>query len=240
MIRGCSVLLAVALLAGCTTAPDDDLFQLPLGDAFMRLQMADLAGFKAVESCGAPLSIATDPIAPDRIRWRLASGISDVATVTVQLTAEGDDATRVAIDIPPTAQQQPFVVRGIALPRPVVQQPLRPAVQELVAAALQQRPFDPSHLPQGGDDACAQQRASSADASPPAQGAVPAQNSPPSPAAAVIGQPDSSAFAPTPPQPVTQGGTDPAAPSPPQPAVTFDAGSGGAGDPAAAGNEGGN
>jgi hypothetical protein len=154
------LLLAALLLSGCEAKLDPEVYPLTPTDAIARLQKADIAGFQQAETCGLPIAITPAP-APNGIRWRVANGLAEVASFTVRLAPEGDAATRSVIELPADLQGGEIYSGAQHYDHPALQQPLRPALAELVNSAMEQRPFDSTRIPtpQSSDDACAQQRA---------------------------------------------------------------------------------
>ena len=149
------VLGMTVLLAACGSAPG--VYDLPLPEALARLERADTDAFRMARQCGILIHFKASQPKDNAITWHVTSSGSEVLSFTVRLTAEGD-GTRAAIEVPADPKGGEMYSGAQFYPRPAVRQPLRPAIQELVASALEQRPFNPQDLG-STDSVCNVQRA---------------------------------------------------------------------------------
>jgi hypothetical protein len=215
-------LIPILALAGCGQAPVEDVRDLTPAEAMARLAHADTAGFLAATRCGEPLTITVDHSDAKVLRWRVATDSGwDSASFGVRFEPVGRGIQAV-VDLPQDPQGGEIYAAGKVYPKPMFEQPLRPAVAELVDSALDQRGFDATRLVEGRDagSACTQARQLAM--------ATPASPAAPKPAAQVQASfGDASASG----APANFG--DPqlaAAPHQPMPTITF-GGSGGNGGP---------
>lgn len=154
------ITLAAGLLHGCGEK-EPGVYALPLAEAFVRLEKADIDGFRKARQCGILIHFAAENAGENAIAWQVTSSRLPVARFTVTLTAEGA-GTRAAIAVPPSPKGGGEIYDGDEFyPRPALNQPLRPAVQELIDAAMEQRPYDVWRIPEprNTDKVCSIQRA---------------------------------------------------------------------------------
>jgi hypothetical protein len=143
------------LLAACGNQPGT--YDVPLAEALVRLEKADLDGFRMARQCGILIHLRAGSPKDDAITWHVTSSGQEVLSFTVRLVAEGS-GTRAAIDIPADPKGGEMYGGDRFYPRPAVNQPLRPAIQELIDAAMAQRPYN-GHGLKNADQVCNVQRA---------------------------------------------------------------------------------
>lgn len=157
---------ATAILQGCGGEDKQvGLYALPLDDAFARLENADIDAFRRARQCGLLIRFEDEPSGQYGITWKVTSSGQPVARFTVTLAAE-EQGTRATITLPPGRSGGEIYDGNQHYTRPALHQPLRPAVQELVDAAMEGRDYDVSRLrglltaeQKANDDICSLQRA---------------------------------------------------------------------------------
>lgn len=140
------VLLAgpAALLTACGE-PKPGVYDIPLAEAMARLENADINGFRLARQCGKLIYFKKSRPADDTVAWRVTSGGEQVFRFSVKLTAEGE-GTRATIDVP--RQNKGEMYDGTQFYEyPALHQPIRPAIKELIDAAMAQRPYDVMQIP---------------------------------------------------------------------------------------------
>ena len=142
----CAALMAAALTGCGGEQRQPGVYALPPQEAFARLEEADIEGFRARRQCGILIHFTRSADA-DSITWRVTSSGRPVARFTVRLAPEGQ-GTRTTIEVPEAPEGGEIYDGNKQLPRPALQQPLRPAVQELIDAAMEQRAFDVMRMPE--------------------------------------------------------------------------------------------
>lgn len=147
--RWCALLLVAGMTAGCGREPGT--YNLPLHEAFQRLATNELEDFKFKRQCGILVHLVPDAVADQSVTWRVFS--SDVALLdfTAHLTAVGSDKTKVTVEVSKDPDGTEAYQGADFYRRPAFHQPLRPAVEEAIAAVLEGREFDVMRLPRGGD-----------------------------------------------------------------------------------------
>ena len=141
--------LAVMLCAckPAAVAPTPGFYALPLEVAMDRLRHADIEGFRNARQCGLLIHFHATETAGTAIAWDVESNGMPMLSFTVQLASSGT-GTQSTIVVPPGRDGKGEEYDGKqSYPQPAVMQPLRPAVQELVDAAMEQRAYDWHRLP---------------------------------------------------------------------------------------------
>lgn len=148
------------LAAGCGGKAEPGVYDLPLPEAYARLTKADIDGFRLARQCGILIHFQRSAQKDESVTWRVTSSGRTMVNFTVRLAAEGPDKTRATIEVPADpAGGEPY--DGTKhYPRPAINQPLRPAVQELIDAAMEGRAYDVQRIPQprNTDQVCSVQR----------------------------------------------------------------------------------
>jgi hypothetical protein len=152
---------ALALpLAGC--AGGEQVYPLAPDEAASRLHNLDDAGFSEARRCGVPIGLSAQSLDAATIKWAITSDGAEVAAFSLKVEPAGNGGSRVIIALPKDPAGGEIYDGSQHYEHPVVQQPLRPALEELVAAALEGRRFDPARVKGGnGDDVCVLQRQTS-------------------------------------------------------------------------------
>ena len=155
-MRKSGFIVGMALLvAACGSDPG--VYDLPLPEAIARLERADIDAFRMARQCGILIHFKASKPRDGAITWHVTSSGTEVLSFTVRLTAEGD-GTRAAIEVPADPKGGEMYSGKQFYPRPAVKQPLRPAIQELIDSAMDQRKFNPQDLG-NSDSVCNVQRA---------------------------------------------------------------------------------
>jgi hypothetical protein len=145
----------VSLLSACGSSTPG-VYDLPIPEALARLQKADLDGFRMARQCGMLIHIAASEITDNAITWRITSSGQQVLRFTVKLVQEAN-GTRAIIEVPADPKGGEVYDGDKFYPRPAVNQPLRPAIQELIDSAIAQRPYEGQKLV-SADRVCSIQR----------------------------------------------------------------------------------
>ena len=121
--------IAVPTLLAGCAAPEPNVYDIGIAEAYRRLAGSELDELRFARQCGILIHLRPQGTAGRSVTWRVVSG-----------GREAYDGT-------------------IFYPRPAFNQPLRPAVEEQVAALLEGRAYDPARVPRGSDSVCNVQRA---------------------------------------------------------------------------------
>ena len=146
-LRGGFVIAFLALI-GCSEGADELYYDIAPDDAFGRLVKADITGFRDARQCG--MLIYFEPKVYDATRtiiWEVTSGETTVARFGLHVIAKGNGSV-IEMQIPNAPDGKEIYDGTQKYSHPVFLQPLRPALRELVDAAMEQRPYDWHRLPE--------------------------------------------------------------------------------------------
>ena len=134
-------------IAGCSTRTE--------GLATTSPRRRRLSGFRAAEhhwfspderQCGMLIYFSATEIPPNSIKWRVTTGDTVVAAFTIRIAPQGK-GTVINIDVPKAPNGGEIYDGKQHYFYPALMQPLRPALRELVDAAIARRPYDVRRLP---------------------------------------------------------------------------------------------
>lgn len=152
------LLLAVVGLAGCKPARQPGVYDVGVDEAYRRLSVDELPDLVFAKQCGILIHVIPEGIPGRQVTWRVTSSGQEVVQFTALLTPVNDKQTKVEIKIPPAPDGGEMYDGSKFYVRPAFNQPLRPAVQEQVAAILEGRKFDVTRVGAGTDSVCNVQR----------------------------------------------------------------------------------
>jgi hypothetical protein len=155
MSRLCfATLLALALaLSGCG-GRESGVYGISADEAYRRLLSSELPELVRVRQCGLPIQVRPEGVPGRSVTWRAFSLGRELVHFTATLAPVGDDRTRVEISISPEANGREAYDGSHSYREPAFNQPLRPAVEEQVAALLEGRDFDRSRVGRGSSPGC--------------------------------------------------------------------------------------
>lgn len=140
-----SALVGVALaVAGCE--PSQKTYPVSLAEGLARLDKADVIGFRNARQCGLLIHFKKFGPVDNTVAWQVQSKGRLVASFSVSLSQAGN-GTQATIVVPKAADGGEIYDGKQHYSHPALMQPLRPAVQELIDAAMEKRPFDWHRLP---------------------------------------------------------------------------------------------
>jgi hypothetical protein len=158
MKRGFVIVLALsAALAGCG-GRETGVYELSAHDAYQRLLRSELPDLVMARQCGILIHPRAEGVADRAVTWRVYSSGREMVNFTATLTPLDAGRTRAEISIGRNAQGHEAYDGSLFYTRPAFNQPLRPAVEEQVAALLEGRSFDVARVPHGTDHVCDVQR----------------------------------------------------------------------------------
>jgi hypothetical protein len=151
------VLLLTAALAGCGREPG--VYEIGAHDAYQRLLHSELPDLVMARQCGILIHPRSEGVADRSVTWRVYSSGREMVNFTATLTPLGAGRTRAEVSVGRNANGREAYDGSLFYTRPAFNQPLRPAVEEQVAALLEGRSFDVGRVPRGTDSVCDVQRA---------------------------------------------------------------------------------
>jgi hypothetical protein len=159
MKRGFRIVLALsAALAGCG-GRESGVYEIGAHEAYERLIGSELPDLVMARQCGILIHPRPEGVADRSVTWRVYSSGREMVNFTATLTPLGAGRTRAQVSIGRNASGREAYDGSLFYTRPAFNQPLRPAVEEQVAALLESRSFDVSRVPRGTDSVCDVQRA---------------------------------------------------------------------------------
>ena len=140
-----TALVGIALVvAGCE--PSQKTYSVSLAEALARLDKADVIGFRNARQCGLLIHFEKLQPVDNLVTWEVRSKKQLVASFSVSLSQTWN-GTRATIIVPQAADGGEIYDGKQHYSHPALMQPLRPAVQEMIDAAMEERPFDWHRLP---------------------------------------------------------------------------------------------
>ena len=150
-LRGGFVIAFLALV-GCSEGADELYYDMAPDDAFARLIKADITGFRDARQCGMLIYFEPKEYHATRtIIWEVTSGYTTVARFGLHVIPKGNGSV-IEMQIPKAPDGKEIYDGTQKYGHPAFLQPLRPALRELVDAAMEQRPYDWHRLPDMGVD----------------------------------------------------------------------------------------
>ncbi len=152
------LLLAAASLAGCEKPKTPGVYDIGVAEAYQRLSTNTLADMVYSKQCGILVHVEPEGILSRSVTWRVRSSGQEVVQFTAVLTPVGEMQTKVEIKLPAAPDGGEVYDGTKTYRRPAFDQPLKPAVEEQVAAILEGRKFDVQNVGPGRDKICQVQR----------------------------------------------------------------------------------
>jgi hypothetical protein len=154
-------LLAGACLAAAACGSEPGVYDLPRQEVYDRLASNPLDALKFRRACGILIHLLPSARNGDEIDWRVTHNGHTKVQFSIRLEELSPEQTRVSVSVDSKDADGSEAYDGdYFTPYPAFQQPLRPAIEEAIAATLEGREFDPSRAPHSrDDDVCDVQRA---------------------------------------------------------------------------------
>jgi hypothetical protein len=153
------LILAVAL-AGCGNAPppDEKGFKLSVEQAYQRLVNSNMAEMRDAFQCGLLVHLHPRGITNQSVTWSVSSSNREMFNFTVHLAASDDGGVTTRIAVSADERGGEAYDGDNLYPQPAMNQPIRPAIEEQVAALLEGRPFDRQRVQADWNEACLMRR----------------------------------------------------------------------------------
>jgi hypothetical protein len=148
------------MLSACEPQLPPGQYKIGLHDAYERLASADFDDFKLERQCGIRIQIASEGVPDSSVTWRVTSSGRRMLSFTATLTPVDYKTTKVEIFIPRDAHDREAYDGTQQYPRPAVNQPVRPAIEEKIDSLLAGGPYDAKRMAAeySGDSICTLQR----------------------------------------------------------------------------------
>jgi hypothetical protein len=153
-------LSGLAMLSACEPQLPPGQYRLGLHDAYERLANGDFDDFKLERQCGIRIHIARQGEPERTVTWQVTSSGRRMLSFTATLTPVDDQTTKVEVSISRDANGREAYDGTQQYPRPAVNQPVRPAIEEEIDSLLAGRPYDAKRVAAeySSDSICTLQR----------------------------------------------------------------------------------
>jgi hypothetical protein len=162
MTRYLPCLLLPAVLSGCANGPlptaNAEGYALSVEEAYNRLVSSDMVEMRDAFQCGLLVHLHPRGIPNESVTWSVSSSGREMFSFTAHLVplADGRVTTRVSVSADERGGEaydgnQKYV-------RPAMNQPIRPAIEEQIAALLEGRSFDRKRVQVAWNEGCQIQR----------------------------------------------------------------------------------
>jgi hypothetical protein len=148
-------------VTGCSSGPDAAVYNLPVQEVYERLLEADMTGFRTARQCGILIHFEQQIVTNREVGWRVTSSGREMLWFKIKLIPDGPNRTRTEVEVSPDPKGGEKYDGDYFYIHPAIHQPLRPAVKELVDAAIERRAYDVWKIPEPintNDDVCSVQR----------------------------------------------------------------------------------
>lgn len=143
-------LIVSALLIGCDKPRVG--YEIGLHEAYDRLRNSEFKDFLAMEQCGILIHLQADGEPDHSVTYHISSSGEEMLSFTATLVPVNDKETKVDVTVSHDPNGKEAYDGNQFYPRPAVQQPVRLAINEQVAALLEGRAFDVAHIANHPDD----------------------------------------------------------------------------------------
>jgi len=154
-VRLAIILMASLPVLGCSTAPPAAVnrYAISAHDAYERLVAADPTDFKFNRQCGILIHLRVDPTPETSVTWHVTSEDREQLSFSANLTPISPNETQIDISVSKDANGNEDYdgstttdYSSAKFRRPAVNQPVRPAIRELINSTLEGRKFDGDHV----------------------------------------------------------------------------------------------
>lgn len=157
-----AVLAGGLAIAGCSNAPAPAGHPITVDQAYDRLRSADLTDFLYHQRCGVPIRSKSSGSPGREVYWQVMSGGEERLHFTIALTPVDVGHTQAIVTQIKAREHDGEGYDGSHhYRRPVLDQPVRRAVEEQVTAAMEGRAYDQERAGRGRDGVCGIQRSGS-------------------------------------------------------------------------------
>jgi hypothetical protein len=134
-----------AALSGCKDQVKE--YPFSVAEAVQRLDHADNAGFRYHRHCGVLFKVGSKKTDDHSVTWTARASNKDVLSFTVSVSPSRNGVTT-TISVPLAQNGREMYDGTQNYNHPVLRQPIRPAIVELIDAAMDKRSFDNERIPE--------------------------------------------------------------------------------------------
>jgi hypothetical protein len=128
-------------LTGCNSEPQLKQYPFGVAEAVRRLNNSDSAGFRYARHCGVLFNFGSHESDDHTVTWTARANRKDVLTFNV-VVAESPKGVTLKLSVPVEGNGREMYDGTQKYNHPVLRQPIRPAIAELIESAMEKRPFD--------------------------------------------------------------------------------------------------
>jgi hypothetical protein len=151
-MRSCHIVTALicsaVALSGCQPGQDQAKeYPLSVAEALQRLDHADNDGFRYHRHCGVLFKVGSRKFDDHSVTWTARAGNKEVLSFTVSVSPSPNGVTT-KISVPVVGNGREMYDGTQNYNHPILRQPIRPAIVELVDAAMEKRSFNNERIPE--------------------------------------------------------------------------------------------
>lgn len=135
------------VLSGCQGKDQAKEYPLSVAEALRRLDHADNEGFRYHRHCGVLFKVGSRKSDDHSVTWTARASNKDVLSFTVSVSPSPNGVTT-KISMPLAKDGREMYDGTQKYNHPILRQPIRPAIVELIDAAMEKRSFDNERIPE--------------------------------------------------------------------------------------------
>ena len=128
-------------LMGCKSEPQVKEYPFGVAEAVRRLDNSDSGGFRYARHCGVLFSFGSIKSDDHTVTWTARANRKEVLTFNV-VVAESPKGVTLKLNVPLERNGREMYDGTQNYNHPLVSQPIRPAITELIESAMEKRSFD--------------------------------------------------------------------------------------------------
>lgn len=156
------LLFTLGVLAGCSSPDETGVYKMSTAEVYKRLVDSRFEEFLGQQQCGILIHLKRSGVHEKSVTWQITSRGREMVYMIARLTPRGADRTKIDIEIGPKEWNGREAYDGSHMyMRPAVRQPVRPALEAQIDAALGVKPYDVVEVARKGgnrDTVCNVQR----------------------------------------------------------------------------------
>ena len=128
-------------LTGCKSEPQVKEYRFGVAEAVRRLDHSDSGGFRYARHCGVLFDFGSIRTDDHTVTWTARAGRKEVLTFNV-VVAESPNGVTLKLSVPLEHNGREMYDGTQNYNHPILRQPIRPAIAELIESAMEKRLFD--------------------------------------------------------------------------------------------------
>jgi hypothetical protein len=128
-------------LTGCKSEPQVKEYPFGVAEAVRRLDNSDNGGFRYARHCGVLFTLGSHKADDHTVIWTARANRKDVLTFNVAVAETPKGVTlKLSVPLEPNGREKYDGTQNYN--HPILRQPIRPAIAELIESAMEKRSFD--------------------------------------------------------------------------------------------------